>query len=90
MPLTLDRIEALAPDQASLAAARKLLKSAFWPTLAEDEGLIWGEHTHEREINSDAENTVLTCASRLGLNMEFADDISGVLKWPLAYAVTVQ
>src|SRR5215813_6306558 len=43
MPLTLERIEALAPDQASLAAARKLLKPASWPTLAEGEGLVWGE-----------------------------------------------
>ena len=43
MPLTLERIEALAPDQASLAAARKLLKAASWPTLAEGDGLIWGE-----------------------------------------------
>lgn len=43
MPFTLERIEALAPDQASLAAARKLLKPASWPTLAEGEGLIWGE-----------------------------------------------
>jgi hypothetical protein len=43
MPLTLERIEALAPDQASLAAARKLLKPTSWPTLAEGEGLIWGE-----------------------------------------------
>jgi hypothetical protein len=43
MPLTLERIEALAPDQASLAAARKLLKPASWPTLAAGEGLIWGE-----------------------------------------------
>ena len=43
MALTLERIEALAPDQASLAAARKLLKPSSWPTLAEGEGLIWGE-----------------------------------------------
>jgi hypothetical protein len=43
MSLTLERIEALAPDQASLAAARKLLKPASWPTLAEGEGLVWGE-----------------------------------------------
>jgi hypothetical protein len=42
--LSLDRIEALAPDQGSLDAARKLLKPASWPTLAEDgAGLIWGE-----------------------------------------------
>jgi hypothetical protein len=43
MPLTLERIEALAPDQASLAAARKLLKPALWPTLSEGEDLTWGE-----------------------------------------------
>src|SRR6516162_5988309 len=43
MSLTLERIEALAPDQASLAAARKLLKPSSWPTLAESEGLVWGE-----------------------------------------------
>src|SRR5262249_43584554 len=43
MPLTLERIEALAPDQSSLAAARKLLKPSSWPTLAEGEGLLWGE-----------------------------------------------
>src|SRR6476619_7398573 len=43
MSLTFERIEALAPDQASLAAARKLLKPAMWPTLAEGEGLVWGE-----------------------------------------------
>jgi hypothetical protein len=43
MSLTLERIEALAPDQASLAAARKLLKPSSWPTLAEGDGLVWGE-----------------------------------------------
>jgi len=43
MSLTLERIEALAPDQSSLAAARKLLKPSYWPTLAEAEDLAWGE-----------------------------------------------
>ncbi|WP_237153912.1 SWIM zinc finger family protein [Oryzibacter oryziterrae] len=44
MALDLERIEALAPDQASLNAARKLLKPATWPTLAcDDGGLVWGE-----------------------------------------------
>src|SRR6201986_3872834 len=43
MSLTLQRIEGLAPDQSSLAAARKLLKPSSWPTLAEGEGLVWGE-----------------------------------------------
>ena len=44
MSLTLDKVEALAPDQGSLDAARKLLKPALWPTLAADTaGLVWGE-----------------------------------------------
>src|SRR5262245_37551827 len=43
MSLTLERIEGLAPDQDSLAAARKLLNPSTWPTLAEGEGLVWGE-----------------------------------------------
>lgn len=44
MSLSLAKIEALAPDQGSLDAARKLLKPSSWPTLAEDgAGLIWGE-----------------------------------------------
>ena len=41
--LSLETIEALAPDQASLTAARKLLRPAIWPTLAEGDGLVWGE-----------------------------------------------
>jgi hypothetical protein len=44
MTLSLAKIEALAPDQAALGAARKLLKAATWPTLAcDDAGLVWGE-----------------------------------------------
>jgi len=40
-----DRIEKLAPDQASLGAALKLMKPASWPTLARDAeaSLLWGE-----------------------------------------------
>jgi hypothetical protein len=42
--LNLDKIEAIAPDQASLSAARKLLKPALWSGLAANgAGLIWGE-----------------------------------------------
>jgi len=42
--LSLEKIERLAPDQGSLAAARKLLKADRWPTLQTDgAGLIWGE-----------------------------------------------
>src|SRR5882724_9593536 len=45
MPLTRDKIEGLAPDQASLAAALKLVKPATWLMLAAsaDASLLWGE-----------------------------------------------
>jgi hypothetical protein len=43
--LTRERIESLAPDQASLAAALKLVKPATWPVLAAnaDASVLWGE-----------------------------------------------
>jgi SWIM zinc finger len=43
--LTRERIESLAPDQASLAAALKLVKPANWPVLAASAGasVLWGE-----------------------------------------------
>ena len=42
--LSLNKIEAIAPDQASLSAARKLLKLGVWSGLAADgAGLVWGE-----------------------------------------------
>ena len=45
MTFTLARIEALAPDQASLAAGVKLAKPGAWAVLGIDEasGLAWGE-----------------------------------------------
>jgi hypothetical protein len=44
MALSLEKIVALAPDQESVHAARKLLKAAGWPRLAADDmGLVWGE-----------------------------------------------
>lgn len=45
MALSKDRIEALAPDQSSLAAALKLMKPASWPTTARNAtaSLLWGE-----------------------------------------------
>ena len=44
LALTLQKIEQLAPDQASLSAAKKLLKPSSWPTLQDNgEGLVWGE-----------------------------------------------
>jgi len=70
MSLTLERIEALAPDQASLGAARKLLKPSSWPTLAEGEGLVWGEcqgsgATPYRVVVSEADaGYKCTCPSR--------------------------
>jgi hypothetical protein len=70
MPLTLERIDALAPDQASLAAARKLMKPSSWPTLAEGEGLIWGEchgsgATPYRVVVNEADTGYkCTCPSR--------------------------
>jgi len=70
MSLTFERIEALAPDQASLAAARKLLKPSSWPTLAEGEGLAWGEcqgsgaTPYRVVINEAAAGYKCTCPSR--------------------------
>ncbi|WP_257170193.1 SWIM zinc finger family protein [Bradyrhizobium sp. SRS-191] len=45
MSLTRERIEGLAPDQASLAAALKLVKPTSWPVLAasSDADTLWGE-----------------------------------------------
>jgi hypothetical protein len=45
MGLSKDKIEALAPDQASLGAALKLQKPGNWPLLARDASasLLWGE-----------------------------------------------
>ncbi|MBY6241697.1 SWIM zinc finger family protein [Methylosinus sp. Sm6] len=63
MALTLSRIEALAPDQASLAAARKLLKPSSWPTLASDgQGLVWGE----AQGSGSAPYRVIVCETDAG------------------------
>lgn len=45
MPLTLQIIEDLAPDQSSLAAAKKLLASSNWPLRGQDSSVqsIWGQ-----------------------------------------------
>src|SRR5947207_7318044 len=44
MSLTIDKIEAMAPDQASLAAATRI-KLSSWPVLAQNAGqnCAWGE-----------------------------------------------
>ncbi|CAN2536383.1 hypothetical+protein [Methylocapsa aurea] len=60
---TLTRIEALAPDQASLAEARKLLKPSMWPTLAtDDQGLVWGE----AQGSGSAPYRVIVCETDAG------------------------
>lgn len=43
MTLTSETIAALAPDQASLKAAHKLIKPAKWPVLAKGDTQVWGE-----------------------------------------------
>jgi hypothetical protein len=44
LALSVDSVVAMAPDQSSLEAARKLLKPARWPVRATDgAGLAWGE-----------------------------------------------
>ena len=43
MSFELKQVESLAPDQASLAAASKLAKSAKWLTLTHEAGPWWGE-----------------------------------------------
>lgn len=40
---TVDNINALAPDAASIAAAKKLTKPSIWPSLGYDGAFIWGE-----------------------------------------------
>lgn len=70
--LSRDRIERLAPDQASLSAALKLMKPANWPLLSRDgEGsLLWGEclgsgSTPYRIVASPADvGYKCTCPSR--------------------------
>lgn len=43
MSLTTSKIAELAPDQASLNAANKLMKPSKWPALAQRGDLVWGE-----------------------------------------------
>src|SRR5262245_44798971 len=82
MSLSLERIEALAPDQPSLAAARKLLKPSSWPTLAESEGLVWGEcqgsgaTPYRVAVNEADAGYKCTCPSR-----EFPCDHALALMW---------
>src|SRR5215467_7010226 len=96
MSLTIERIEALAPDQASLAAARKLLKPSFWPTLAQGDGLVWGEcqgsgaTPYRVVVNESDAGYKCTCPSRkfpckhsLGLMWMRADKSSAFVSAPV-------
>ncbi|MEO0973695.1 MAG: SWIM zinc finger family protein, partial [Pseudomonadota bacterium] len=89
MTLTHAQIEAVAPDQASLNAARKLLKSNKWPLLALDEkaqvifGDCQGSGAAPYRVAVDLGDLVAkcTCPSRkfpckhgLALMWWFADD----------------
>jgi len=69
--ISLEKIEELAPDQASLIAARKLVKPGGWSGLSSDRaGLIWGEcqgsgSSPYRVIVSEADaDYKCTCPSR--------------------------
>jgi hypothetical protein len=70
--LTRERIESLAPDQASLAAALKLVKPTAWPVLAAsaDAGVLWGEcqgsgsSPYRVVVSPDDTGYKCTCPSR--------------------------
>ncbi|MBY3432890.1 SWIM zinc finger family protein [Rhizobium laguerreae] len=71
MALSLSKIEAIAPDQGSLAAAKKLLKPSGWPTVCEDgDGLVWGEcqgsgsNPYRVCVTEDDAGYKCTCPSR--------------------------
>jgi hypothetical protein len=70
--LTKEQVEQLAPDQASLDAALKLMKPTSWPTLARDAGaaLLWGEcqgsgaTPYRVIVSADDPGYKCTCPSR--------------------------
>jgi hypothetical protein len=70
--LTRERIESLAPDQGSLAAALKLVKPSAWPVLAADDdaSVLWGEcqgsgsAPYRVVVSPDGAGYKCTCPSR--------------------------
>jgi len=73
MSITTSDIENLAPDQASLKAASKLMKTSKWPLLAKEKsenGLVWGEcqgsgaNPYRTVVNIDDHGYKCTCPSR--------------------------
>lgn len=89
MDITLETIQALAPDQASLNAAKKLLKPAKWPVLGQfaASNVIWGQcqgsgaNPYYTVADPVEHGYKCTCPSRkfpckhvLALLWQFADD----------------
>ncbi|MEP1697006.1 MAG: SWIM zinc finger family protein [Paracoccaceae bacterium] len=72
MTITLQSVQAIAPDQASLNAANKLLKPAKWPLREIDEGagLVWGEcqgsgsNPYRTVFDKNDQGYKCTCPSR--------------------------
>ncbi|MDR3214519.1 MAG: SWIM zinc finger family protein [Azoarcus sp.] len=70
MPFTLNTVEALAPDQASLTAAVKLAKVAKWARLERDGMLLWGEcqgsgaNPYRVIADAGSQGSKCTCPSR--------------------------
>lgn len=72
MPLSVQDVEALAPDQASLKAASKLTTIGKWPLLGENQnaGLIWGEcqgsgsNPYRVTVHENDHGYKCTCPSR--------------------------
>ncbi len=72
MSITTETVAALAPDQASLKAASKLMKSAKWPVLMFEDSshLVWGEcqgsgaNPYRVVFDSSDQGYKCTCPSR--------------------------
>lgn len=72
MAITLDSVTAIAPDQASLKAANKLMKPGKWPLRQIDEaaGLVWGEcqgsgaNPYRTVFDKNDQGYKCTCPSR--------------------------
>lgn len=92
MSITLETVESIAPDQASLAAAAKLRKPGKWPVRLRDAGsrLVWGEcqgsgaNPYRVVFDAADHGYKCTCPSRkfpckhvLALMWMYADDASG-------------
>ncbi len=72
MPLSLDAVLALSPDDSSTKAARGLLSPAKWPSLGANESAVWGEcqgsgsrpYQTQVDLSSGAPAFKCSCPSR--------------------------